>query len=132
MQLAYAFPSSAAEFSSDGKVYVLGGDFDTLRVPGFPATQPSLALVVKLHVQPMECYREHRLRIDLIDDDGARVYPEIGLPFTPQTSPNYPHRRVGVGLVITLQGLTFPRPGGYAFHILVDDLEIGTVPLYLE
>ena len=132
MRLAYAFMAHAAEFTPDGKIYVLGGDFETLRVPVLPAIQPAMTLVVKLEVQPTECQREHRLRVELIDEDGAKLHPEIVLPFTPQVRAEHPHRAVGVGLVIGYQGLQLPKSGGYAFHVLVDDLEAGIVPLFVE
>lgn len=44
----------------------------------------------------------------------------------------YPHRAVGVGLNASIIGLAFPEEGDYRFHILVDDIEMGVVPLYLE
>lgn len=132
MELAYGILASAAEFTPEGKVYVLGGDFDIIHTDTVPVRQPAMAVVVKLLVQPTECEREHQLRVDFIDQDGAKVHPEISLPFTPHVRPGYPQRAVGVGLVLNYQGLELSREGGYAFHIMVDGLEMGSIPLYVE
>lgn len=131
MRLAYAFPASAAEFSQDGKLSVLSGDFDTITVATFPATNPQMVLVVKLELQPLECSREHQLRVELIDADGQRLHESITISFRAQPHPDDLHRRVGMGSVIHYQGITFPKPGAYSIHVLVDDLELGVVPLYL-
>jgi len=132
MRLAYSFLANAAEFTgTDGRLWVLGGDFDTITATETPAMHPVMTLVVKLLVQPTECQREHRLRIELIDSDGVQVHPEIGGPFTPIASPEYPHRPVGVGMALTYLQLRFPRYGDYSFHILIDDLELGVLPLHL-
>lgn len=132
MRLAYSFLATSAEFTPhDGRVWVLGGDFDTITAAETPATHPSMALVVKLIVQPTECQREHRLRIELIDSDGVQVHPEIMGAFTPVVRQDFPHRPVGVGMALTFQQLRLPQYGDYSFHILVDDLELGTLPLYL-
>ncbi len=131
MRLSYAFLANAAEFTpADGRVWVLGGDFDTLAATAFPATHPVMTLVVKISAEPTECHREHRLRIELIDSDGTQIQ-QIQAQFTPEVRPQYPHRSVGIGVAMNFQGITFPRPSNYSFHILVDDLELGTVALYL-
>ncbi len=132
MRLAYAFIANAAEFTpNDGRLWVLGGDFDTITTVEIPATHPSMTLVVKILAQPTECQREHRLRIELIDSDGVQVHPEITGLFTPLVRQEYPHRPVGVGMALTFLQLRLPQYGDYAFHILVDDLELGTLPLYI-
>ncbi len=74
MRLSYAFLANAAEFTpADGRMWVLGGDFDTLAASAFPVTHPVMTLVVKISAQPAECHREHRLRIERIDSDGAQI-----------------------------------------------------------
>lgn len=130
MQLAYAFLANSAEFTPDGRLWVLGGDFDTIMVPAFPVTHPYLTLIVKVLAQPMECGREHQLRIALIDSDGSNLH-EIHAHFTPEKRPDFPHRGVGIGMALNLAALHFQSQGDYAFHILVDNLELGSVSLHL-
>lgn len=131
MELSYAFVADSAQYV-DGKLYALGGDFDTIVAPKFPATHPALALVLKLRVQPLECARRHQLRVALIDADGKPIQNEIKLEFEPQVDSQHPSRAVGVGLVTNYLVLKFPTAGSYAFHVLVDDIELGTLPFYTE
>ncbi len=42
MQLAYAMTALAAEVTPDGKLWMLGGDFDTLTAQSFPVTHPAI------------------------------------------------------------------------------------------
>ena len=131
MELRHAFVADAAQSTPDGKIWVLGGDFDTIFVPKFPVMHPAMALVLKITMQPLECDREHQLRIELVDDDGKKVHDPIQLSFHAQPDPRHPHRPVGVGMVLNFQNLRFEGPGNNSFHILVDDIELGRVPLYL-
>jgi len=132
MQLGFAFLADAAVATPDGKIGVLGGNFDTLFVAAAPAVHGILALVVNLRVQPAECGHPHQLRVLLWDPDGQQVLPPLELPFAPERQPERTHRAVNVKLIAYIQGLQIPRLGDYAFHILVDDLEMGVVPLYVE
>lgn len=131
MRLSYAFTASAAEFSPDSRLYVLGGDFDTIQSPDFPFVMPTFALVVKLSIQPLECQRPHRLRVALIDSDGRPVNQEITIDFGVQPNPEFPHRNIGMGFAIQFSNTSFTDPGDYAFHMLVDDIELGVVPVHL-
>lgn len=132
MRLSYAFVADSAQFTPiDGRLWVLGGDFDTFGAQAFPVTHPSLTLVVKIIAQPTECGHEHRLRIELLNSAGDQIHPEISSKFSPQVNPQFRHRPVGVGLALNFLLLVFPHAGDYAFHILVDDLELGVVPIYL-
>jgi hypothetical protein len=129
MQLGFAFLADAAVSTPDGKISVLGGNFDTIYVAAVPAQHPAMVLVVNLRVQPTECGRQHRLRLEFWDPDGQSVLPSLELPFLPQRRSDQPHKPVNVNLTVHLQGLTIPRVGDYAFHVLVDDLEVGVMPL---
>jgi len=131
MRLGYAFCASAAEFTPDGKLWVLGGDFDTITAPGFPVVHPAMTLVIKLRVEITECDHQHGLRILLLDSDGAIVQGPMEVSFTAQRRPEAPHRPVGVGLAINFQSMVFAREGDFAFHILVDNLGLGTVQVYV-
>lgn len=132
MELAFAITAHAAEVTSDGKIWVLGGDFEIIHTPGFPVVQPAMALVVKIRLQPMECDQEHHLRVEMIDEDAHPLREPITLPFTPRLDPNRPGRALSLSMVLNFQNLQFATPGDYAFVILVDDIQIGSVPLTLQ
>lgn len=105
-----------------GKLYVLGGGWDTLWVRGFPARHPSLAIGLRLRI-PTSWHSENvSLSVDLQDADGGAMLPRpltqlIGLPR------NEDPLATDVGLVrsFTFNNLSFPRGGSYSFVISVDD-----------
>ncbi len=130
MQLAYAFTANAAEVTPDNKLWVLGGDFDTITASQFPAVHLAMALVVKLLVPAMECNLAHELRVDLIDSDGHAVQP-VAVTFNAQPNSERPGRDVAVSMVLNFQRLEFQRPGDYAFAISVDGHGLGSIPLNL-
>jgi hypothetical protein len=132
MELAFAITAHAAEVTPDGKIWVLGGDFEVIHAPGFPVVQPAMALVVKIRLQPMECDQEHHLRVELIDQDAHPLREAVTLPFTPRLDPNRPGRALSLSMVLNFQALRFETSGDYAFVILVDDAQIGNVPLTLQ
>lgn len=132
MRLEYAFLADAAQYTpADGRLWVLGGDFDTLTANDFPVTNPSLTLIVKVLVQPTECGREHHLRVEFINSNGVRMQSKIEAGFVPQPNVLFPDREVGIGIALNLQSLIFPVAGDYAFHIFVDDLELRALPIHL-
>jgi hypothetical protein len=129
MRLAYALLANSAEFTPDGKLYILGGDIDTLYVRELPATQPVLTLAMKLLVPPTECDVEHRLQVSLIDPDEDVGATSTDVTFTPRTQAGHEGRDVGVGLSFLFQQQQFTQAGEYIYRILVDDKEQGSLPL---
>lgn len=107
-----------------GKLFVLGGGWDTLWVRQFPARHPSLAIGLRLRV-PIS-WRSERLTlsVELQDEDGSAVLPrplshDIQLPENPPQSPS----ASDFGLIrsFTFNNLRFEREGAYSFVISVDD-----------
>lgn len=131
MHLGFAFLADAAQVTPDQKLSVLGGNFDTIYAQEFPAVHALMCLVVNIKAQPTECGREHTLRVEFLDSDGRAQLAPMKLPFTAQTRADMPYRETNVNLIASLMGQQFMQPGEFAFHILVDDLEIGRVPLRL-
>jgi hypothetical protein len=131
MDLAYAFFANAAERMPDGRIMVLGGDFDNIRGNAFPLTFPAFALLVKIRVEPRECGAEHRLRVEGTGPADFRL-PLCDLPFTPQIRDGHPERVVWFGISLTVYNSVFPQPGEYVFHFFVDDLELGTASLFVD
>jgi hypothetical protein len=103
-----------------GKLYVLGGGWDTLFVPGFPARHPSLG--VGLRVRVPWSWTEHTLviEVDLQDEDGARMLPAPPLAQGVRVArpPGVPEGTdIGVARSFTFNNLTFPKTGAYSFVI---------------
>ncbi len=131
MKLAYAVLADAAQVTPDGKVSMLGGDFDTIFARTFPAPHALLSLVMRFDVERRECGYEHRLQIMLLGPLNSPVMPAATTAFVPQINPALTDRPVKAFIVVNLQGLVFQTQGTYHFHISVDDVKKGELPLYL-
>lgn len=107
-----------------GKLFVLGGGWDTLWVSGFPARHPSLAIGLRLRIPVSWKSDMLRLAVELQDADGKPLLPaplshEIKLP-----SPRlHPPSATDFGLVrsFTFNNLRFDSEGDYSFVISVDE-----------
>ncbi len=105
-----------------GKLFVLGGGWDTLWVRSFPARHPSMAIGLRLRVPTS--WREDTLdlSVELQDADGA---PLLSKPLAHQVK--LPVQRqlpsptdFGVVRSFTFNNLLFAREGSYSFVISVD------------
>lgn len=107
-----------------GKLFVLGGGWDTLWVRQFPARHPSLAIGLRLRVPVSWKSETLTLSVELQDEDGKAVLPrslshQIRLPANPPQSPS----ASDFGLIrsFTFNNLRFEHEGAYSFVISVDD-----------
>lgn len=107
-----------------GKLFILGGGWDTLWVARFPARHPSLAIGLRLRV-PVSWHSDGlKLSVELQDADGRALLPrplshDIKLPPAAQ----HPSTASDFGLVrsFTFNNLLFEQEGHYSFVISVDD-----------
>lgn len=107
-----------------GKLYVLGGGWNTLFVAGFPARHPSLGVGLRVRVPWSWTERPLKIGIDLQDEDGARILP--GPPIAQGVKVSRPQglpdgSDVVLARSFTFNNLMFPKPGGYSFVISLDD-----------
>lgn len=128
MRLTSAFLADAAQVTA-GKLYVLGGAFDTVTAREFPAMHRSLAVVLVIEVSPGDRNRDLPIKIDLIDEDGAELGVEsqgnlrVGAPSVlPAGASSL------VPLVSAFGNVRFPTPGGYVFRVTHEDVELGRIP----
>jgi hypothetical protein len=114
---------------SAGKLFVLGGAFDTINTRGFPAAVRSLSVVLVAEVGPGDRNRDLPITTRLLDEDGtpmgveSRVMMRVG---TPSTLPAGASSLVP--LVASFIGLRFPKPGGYVFIVEHEEEELGRIP----
>jgi hypothetical protein len=106
-----------------GKLFILGGGWDTLWVRQFPARHPSLAIGLRLRVPLSWKSDTLRLSVELQDADGKPALPrplshEIKLPSNPPQSAS----ASDFGLIrsFTFNNLQFSQEGAYSFVISVD------------
>ncbi len=107
-----------------GKLFVLGGGWDTLWVQGFPARHPSLAIGLRLRVPVSFQAESLNLAVELQDADGKALLPkplahDIRLP----SDPSRFGAATDFGMVrsFTFNNLVFEGEGSYSFVISVDD-----------
>lgn len=107
-----------------GKLFILGGGWDTLWVHRFPARHPSLAIGLRLRVPVSWASEELKLSVELQDADGHPLLPrplshDIKLP--PQAQ--HPANATDFGLIrsFTFNNLMFEREDAYSFVISVDE-----------
>lgn len=109
-----------------GKLYVLGGGWDTLYAARFPARHPSLGIGVRVRVPWTQIENEFTLSVDLVDEDGHSVFGDknINQKFRSGRPRGLPDGvDVGVVRALTINGLVFPSEGGYSFVVSIDGEE---------
>ncbi|MDX1468883.1 MAG: hypothetical protein R3258_06040 [Acidimicrobiia bacterium] len=107
-----------------GKLFILGGGWDTLWVRGFPARHPSLAIGLRLRVPVSWASDRLKLSVELQDADGKPVLPtalsyDIAFPIEAR----HPDGTTDFAVVrsFTFNNLVFAQEGHYSFVISVDD-----------
>ncbi len=128
MELDFAFLADAADVSN-GKLNVLGGAFDTINVPGFPAVHPALAVVVRLLLSPNDLDRKHAMQILLLDADAKHIASASGEMMVPK-SPDSPQGwKQTVMIPLRFYNVPFATAGHYSIEILANDKMLKAIPL---
>ena len=112
-----------------GKLFVMGGAFDTITGARFPLVHRMIHVVLIAEVGPADRNRDLVLGIRLLDEDGndtgvqtqgkLRVGSPSSLPAGASSS---------VPMVGAFLNVTFPKPGGYVFIVEHDDTELARIP----
>lgn len=107
-----------------GKLFILGGGWDTLWVGSLPARHPSLAIGLRLRVPVSWGKDELHLSVELQDADGKPLLPSpLGHDIRLPASSRQATSATDLGLVrsFTFNNLVFQREGSYSFVISVDE-----------
>ena len=132
-QVEFALVADAVQAVA-GKLYVIGGGWDTLFVRSFPARHPTMGIGMRIRV-PWSHIDEFSLSVDLVDEDGASLFQGRALSqrIRINRSPAMPAGAdMGIVRAFTLNNLAFPKEGGYAFPISVDDVEVSRLRFRLR
>jgi hypothetical protein len=128
MRLTSAMLADAAQVTA-GKLYVLGGAFDTITARAFPVVYRSLAVVLVAEVGPADRNRDLVIKITLVDEDGADMGVRsegnlrVGAPSSlPAGASNV------VPLVGAFGNVRFPKAGGYVFIVEGEEEELARIP----
>jgi hypothetical protein len=127
VKMTSAMLADAAQVQS-GKLFVLGGGFDTISVRAVPATHRSLSLAMVAEVAPEDRQRDLDLSITLVDEDGA----DVGVAATGRlrvgTPPNLPPGASSiVPIVSPFHNITFPEAKGYSFLVSLNGQELARI-----
>ncbi|HEX8026442.1 MAG TPA: hypothetical protein VF484_09560 [Candidatus Limnocylindrales bacterium] len=97
----------------DGKLYVLGGAWNMLRFPQFPASL-IVGIAVAIDVDWNETNQRHHLDIHFEDADGNGMEPRIGADFEAGRPPGA-IAGAELRIVLAVNGpISIPTPGTYA------------------
>jgi hypothetical protein len=107
----------------DGKLYVLGGAWNMLRFPEFPASL-MVGIAVAIDVDWTETNARHHLDIHFEDADGNAMDPTIGADFEAGRPPGA-IAGAELRVVMAVNGpIAIPAPGQYAAVALVGGVEL--------
>ena len=127
MKLTSAMLADSAQVQS-GKLFVLGGGFDTISVRSVPATHRSLTLAMVAEVGPDERQQDLNLGIELVDEDGAELGVSANGRLRVGTPPNLPPGASSVVPIVSpFHNITFPEAKGYAFVVKLNGEELARV-----
>ena len=127
MRLTSAMLADAAQVQS-GKLFVLGGGFDTISVRSLPAVHRSLTLAMVAEVGPDERQRDLELKIKLVDEDGNDIGVEAKGRLRVGAPPNLPPGSSSiVPIVSPFHNITFPEAKGYVFVVSLNDTELARI-----
>lgn len=132
MKLMALLIADGLQSIQDGKINIFGAAVDTMLGDRFPAAVPRLAVYVRIQLAATECDVPHGLRLELLHPDGAILAALAPSQFLAQRRPEDAYRPVYHSLEATFTNIRFPSPGDYGVHVLVDNQELGNVPLYLR
>ncbi len=112
----------------NGKLYVLGGGFDTISVRSTPVVHPNLSLAMVAEVGPDERQRDLDLTIRLLDEDGGEIGVEAKGKLRVGAPPNLPPGSPSVVPIVSpFRNIPFPEAKGYAFVVTMNDVELARI-----
>jgi len=128
MEVDFAFLADAAE-ALNGKIYVLGGAFDTIWASNVPVVYPRMSLVMRLLFSPAEVGRKHKLEINIMDADGKRI-AAVGGDLQVGQSPDVPAGwKHGFLTVLNFGNLRFEKLGDYSIEIAANNFSLKPISL---
>ena len=106
----------------DGKLYILGGAWNMLRFPQFPASL-IVGIAVAIDVDWNETNSRHHLDIHFEDADGNEMEPRIGADFEAGRPPGA-IAGAELRIVLAVNGpISIPAPGTYSAVATIGEQE---------
>ena len=126
MQVQVAVICDAAT-ESYGKLNLLGA-FDVINAHQFPWVGPPCSIALRMSFNHADD-GPHKLRINLVDDDGKLVMPSVDMAVEVKI-PDDSHF-VNYNFIV-VQQLSFERPGYYSFDVAFDGRQEASIPLLVK
>lgn len=128
MQLTTMMLADGAHVAN-GKLYVLGGQWDRLTVAAFPAHHPSMTVALVLQVEYTEAPKSYTLTVELTLDgrpESVKAVARFAIGHAPVQARGAPQF---APIAIPFNNVPFGGPGRYEWIISVDDQELGRLPI---
>jgi hypothetical protein len=122
MRFEYIFVANAATILDDGTFNVIGGGFDTVTAPSFPAAQPAMVLIARVLFESQELGREHPFVAEVVDQAGRPLFqPALTGTITPQPNRKHPSQANWMTVCLNCHGIMFPAPGVFSFRLSIGE-----------
>ena len=115
-----------------GKLFILGGGFDTIRTRAVPAVHKALTVVMVAEVDPGERDTNLSIEVTLMDEDMQALGPKAsGTLRVGETPAHRPGQRSIVPLAIPFFDIRFPGEQGYVFRVSHQEEELTRIPFWV-
>jgi hypothetical protein len=111
-----------------GKMYVIG-TFDNVFTPNTPAKYPMCSIAARIRFDKAE-EGVKRVKIAIIDADGASIAPSIETQMTVQSPPGASSAILQFAAII--QQINLPHYGEYSIDLVIDGRGEASVPLFVR
>ncbi len=131
MEVDFAILADSAQVVG-GKLYVLGGAFDTINSKKAPIIHSAMSLAFRLLFDAGEVDRTHNLEIVILDEDGKQI-AKAGGPLMVKRNPNKPAGwKQGFLGVLNFANLKFEKFGDYNLNIMFNNTSVKSITLRIH
>ena len=117
-----------AATDNGGKLNILGA-FDSIVVNSVPAVHPQCSVALRIRFSRIE-EGDHKLKINLVDEDGAEVIP--GVDAAIKVTFQGDESSLATNMVMNLQRLQLKKDGEYSIDLAIDGRHERSIPLLVR
>lgn len=123
MEVKQVLLADYANVSREGKLNVLG-IFTEIYAQNFPIAHPQMHLIISWQATRAESGRAKKIEVQLLDEDGKKLFTVSNELVVPDGKSG---KLISGNNIMCFNGIRFEKAGQYAFHILVNDDQKGSV-----
>jgi hypothetical protein len=116
---------------ADGKLYIHGGQWDTLATGTLPLRHPAMAIVLVVEVPYTDAQQSHQIEL-VLEFEGTELdapTPVIGNLRTGHPAISDPGAPVFVSLAVPIQNLELQEAGRYDWRVKIDGAQVERIPM---